>query len=252
MDGFVVIGSGSHLSEAFQKVHPDGNLLLLRKDCDITNKDSIRKSLENSDYKYVLNCAAITDLAWCEAHSDECFSVNAIGAKNIEDVCLSLNKKLIQISSDYAINPLNVYGKTKNEMEEILDKSKTLILRTSFYHDKYEPFNSLLNRKKTYGFTNLFFNPVSSYFLAQQIIENKDAFGLINIFSNKKISKFDFLQNFCGVFNIDQNILIPGECSEIESGLRRPTDSYVRPDIGIDIKEDLELFKKYFDPEEAS
>lgn len=251
MNGFIIIGSKSHLAHAFIKIHPRENFLLDKYECDITNLKSIEAALFNTKYEYVLNCAAITDLNYCEMLPQKCFDVNTNGPKNIETICKKYNKKLIQISSDYAVNPVNVYGKSKEKMENILDKNNTLVLRTSFYYENYDPFLKLLNNTKTLGYSDLYFNPVSNYFLVKQIIKNRDKTGILNIFSDKKISKLDFLKMYCDIHKISKDLIKKASYHKDNTDLRRPTDSYIKPDISIDLKKDLLLFKKYSDKKEG-
>ncbi len=245
MDGFIIIGSKSHLADAFVTIHKSKNYLLSIKECDIRDQKSVDEAISCSNYEYVLNCAAITNLEWCEEHKEECFKTNVNGTKNVEIACKKYNKKLIQISSDYAINPINVYGESKSIMEKVLDKDTSLILRSSFYYKDYKPFRSLLDKTITVGFSNLYFNPVSSYFLAEQIIKNRGKTGIINIFSDKKISKSNFLKMFCNTYGIDDRFIRSEIYNQDRTGVKRINNSYVKPDISTNLREDLILFKKY-------
>lgn len=245
MNGFIIIGKDSHLASAFLKIHPKANFLLNRKECDITKPDSIVDALKQSKFKYVLNCAAATDINWCENNPGECMKINTYGPKKVEDACTRLNKKLIQISSDYAKFPVNAYGKSKKQMEKLINKNRSLIIRTSFYYEDYQPLKGLLRNRNITGYSNVFFNPVSNYFLAKQILKHKNEVGLINIFSSTKVSKLDFFKEYCKIFSLDQKLITPKIFKNIKSKLQRPLDSFINPDITVNLNIDLKNFRKY-------
>ena len=99
---------------------------------DITNIKILEKVIKRTRAEYILNCAAITDIGYAEKNPKECFNVNSIAVWNLDILTRKYNKKLIHLSSDYAVNPTNVYGYSKLISERLINKSKNLIIRTSF------------------------------------------------------------------------------------------------------------------------
>lgn len=88
---------------------------------------------------YVINCAARTDVDWCETHPELAWASNWTGVKNIINWC---NRKetwiknpcLVQISSEMALHPTNVYGLTKFSADNLVInqmKNNSVILYTS-------------------------------------------------------------------------------------------------------------------------
>lgn len=143
------------------------------KDADITKIDTLERfmtSAEASSFggngskiKWIINCAAYTDVDEAESHEEEAAMVNADGATNISRLARAHGIRLIHISTNYvfdgkksspyteddAVTPINVYGRTKALGEENIAKQMTqfYILRTSnlYGYDK-ESFVSKIVR----------------------------------------------------------------------------------------------------------
>ncbi len=203
--------------------------------------------LSSNRVKYVLNCAAITDIEWCEKNPKECMKVNTEAVKDLENICFAVGKKLIQISSNYACFPTNVYGKSKRLMEESFNHKRSLIIRTSFYYEGYDLFKNLINYKKVDAFSNSYFNPISIYRLAEEINRHKDDVGLLDVFSSKKISKYDFALLFCKVFNLNSRLIKSTLFKNSKNKAKRPFNSFVPSDVNINLEEDMAYFKRCSD-----
>ena len=247
MDKFIILGGDSHLGRAFKKMYPSQSTLVSKKNCDITNIDSFETLLNKSNAKYILNCAAITDIEWCEKNSQKCMEINALAVKELEKLCIKNYKKLIQISSDYALFPINTYGKSKELLEKLLDKNNSLIIRTSFYYEEYKLIAKLMDGISVDAYTNSYFNPVSIYRLVNEIYEKRKNVGLINIYSSKKISKYDFSLLFCEAFGLNKKLVNKAIFENTDGKTKRPFNSFVASDLKLNLAEDLEYFKKYSD-----
>lgn len=79
---------------------------------DIRDYERVNRAIQGVDY--VFNAAAIKHVPISEYNPMEAIRVNIIGLENIIQAALNNNvKKLIQISTDKAINPTTVMGATK-------------------------------------------------------------------------------------------------------------------------------------------
>lgn len=68
----------------------------------------------------VIHAAAMKNIVTCELNPYEAIETNIIGAKNIIDASVYNNvKKVIGISTDKAVEPINLYGNTKACMEKL-------------------------------------------------------------------------------------------------------------------------------------
>ncbi len=248
MEDFLVLGGESTLAKYFIQTYRERCVALSKKQCDITNIKVLEKVIKSSGARYIVNCAAITDIEYAEKNPEKCFDVNSIAVGNLDNFSQKFNKKLIHLSSDYAVNPINVYGYSKMMSEMLINKSKNLIIRTSFYSDRYYIIKSLVSGNVTNAYKNAFFNPVSINRLVWEICKNKDKRGILNIFTEKKISKYSFAINAAKIFNIDRKLIQPVNLVNTDGRVNLPLNSFVAPDVKIQLDGDLLSFKKHFGP----
>jgi UDP-N-acetylglucosamine 4,6-dehydratase/5-epimerase len=79
---------------------------------DIRDEYAVDKVMTGVDYVFQL--AALKHVPICENFPYEAVKSNIIGIKNVIDVAIKNKiKKFIDVSSDKAVNPFNVYGMTK-------------------------------------------------------------------------------------------------------------------------------------------
>lgn len=79
---------------------------------DVRDKDRLRRALEGADY--VVHAAALKQVPACEYNPNEAIRTNIHGAQNVIDAALDTNvKKVVALSTDKAVNPVNLYGGTK-------------------------------------------------------------------------------------------------------------------------------------------
>ena len=243
MKKILIVGGRSNLAKHFQSMYPKQSISLGRAKCDITSEKSLRKAISKFDGNYVLNCAALTNIDDCEQKLLKCFNINTFGAYLLNKVCLEKGKKLIHISSNYALDPVNNYGWSKYLSEKVISRN-FLIIRTSFYSKDLFIIKNILKGKKIKVYKNLYFNPISINRLAEEIQVNLGKKGVINLFSSRKISYLKFARLICETFGINKNLIHPVSYGN-ENKTQRPINSFVEPDVNIDIKKDLLGFKKF-------
>ena len=79
---------------------------------DVRDKERLKRALEGVDY--VVHAAALKQVPACEYNPAEAIKTNINGAQNVIDACLDMNvKKVVALSTDKAVNPVNLYGGTK-------------------------------------------------------------------------------------------------------------------------------------------
>lgn len=86
---------------------------------DIRDYNSVEKALFGVDY--VFHAAALKQVPSCEFHPIEAIKTNALGTDNVCRAAIqSKVKKLVLLSTDKAVLPLNVMGLTKGLSEKIM------------------------------------------------------------------------------------------------------------------------------------
>lgn len=79
---------------------------------DVRDKDRLYRAFDNVDY--VIHAAAMKQVPACEYNPYEAIKTNINGAENIIEAALDKKvKKVIALSTDKAVNPINLYGGTK-------------------------------------------------------------------------------------------------------------------------------------------
>lgn len=134
--GVVVVGSGGRLGAALARE--------FGATCDVTGFNRARLNLESSEaihqslaqleFDVLINCAALTNVDYCETHESEAMRINAFAVRDMAEACERNNARMIHISTDYVFDgqkqtsyseidpaiPISIYGRSKLAGEEQL------------------------------------------------------------------------------------------------------------------------------------
>jgi UDP-N-acetylglucosamine 4,6-dehydratase len=100
------------------KVYPDSEYPIRYFLGDIRDKDRLCRAFEGVDY--VVHAAALKQVPALEYNPTEAVKTNVVGADNIVDAAIDKGvKKVIALSTDKAVIPINLYGATKLSAEKI-------------------------------------------------------------------------------------------------------------------------------------
>lgn len=79
---------------------------------DVRDRDRLYRAFNGVDY--VIHAAAMKQVPACEYNPFEAIKTNIEGAQNVIDAALDRGvKKVVALSTDKAVNPINLYGGTK-------------------------------------------------------------------------------------------------------------------------------------------
>jgi UDP-N-acetylglucosamine 4,6-dehydratase len=85
---------------------------------DVRDVERLRRAMTGMDV--VVHAAALKQVPACEYNPIEAVLTNVMGARNIIEAALDMGvKKVMAISSDKAVNPVNLYGATKLVAEKL-------------------------------------------------------------------------------------------------------------------------------------
>jgi len=92
---------------------------------DVRDKNSIRSAMKGVDF--VFHAAALKQVPSCEFYPMEAVKTNILGTNNVVDVAVENNvEKVICLSTDKAVYPINAMGVSKAMMEKVfVAKSRT-------------------------------------------------------------------------------------------------------------------------------
>lgn len=120
---------------------------------DITERSCLASLMDAEPCDAVINAAAYTNVDGAECQREEAFRVNALGARNVAEVCRERKLALVYISTDYVFPgvkpegyrpderpgpPVNAYGESKlageRAVAETLKPVQYLICRTQWLY----------------------------------------------------------------------------------------------------------------------
>ena len=91
---------------------------------DIRDLDRLKRAFKNVDI--VVHAAALKQVPACEYNPFEAIKTNILGSQNVIDAALDCGvKKVLAISTDKAVNPVNLYGVTKLGAEKLFIQSNS-------------------------------------------------------------------------------------------------------------------------------
>jgi len=150
----VIVGSGGRLGAALAREYSREYKVLgfnhsqLDLGAGKAAENSIETQLASLDFDWLINCAALTNVDYCETHEEEAMQVNAVAARRMASIADGKNARCIHISTDYVFDgektgpyletdpahPISIYGKSKKQGEiEMLDLSdNNLVVRVSW------------------------------------------------------------------------------------------------------------------------
>jgi UDP-N-acetylglucosamine 4,6-dehydratase/5-epimerase len=86
---------------------------------DVRDKERLERAMDGANI--VIHAAALKQVPSCEYNPFEAVKTNVLGAQNIIESAIDHNiEKVLALSTDKAVNPVNLYGATKMCMEKLV------------------------------------------------------------------------------------------------------------------------------------
>jgi UDP-N-acetylglucosamine 4,6-dehydratase len=97
---------------------------------DVRDLERLRRAMHGVDI--VIHAAALKQVPACEYNPMEAIKTNILGSGNVIEAALDSNvKKVLALSTDKAVNPINLYGATKLAAEKLFVQSNAYAGGTS-------------------------------------------------------------------------------------------------------------------------
>jgi UDP-N-acetylglucosamine 4,6-dehydratase len=97
---------------------------------DVRDRDRLRRAMNGVDI--VVHAAALKQVPACEYNPMEAVKTNIMGTSNVVESALDAGvKKVLAISTDKAVNPINLYGATKLAAEKLVIQSNAYAAGTA-------------------------------------------------------------------------------------------------------------------------
>lgn len=220
------------------------------EEMDITDAAAVDRVIKESKVDKVVHCAAWTAVDAAEDNVEMCRKVNALGTENIAKVCKELDIPMIYFSTDYVfdgegtrpwepddpvVEPLNVYGLTKYEGEQAVEKylDKYYIVRIAwvFGVNGKNFIKTMLNLGKTHDTITVVNDqigtPTYTYDLARLVVDmlEKEEYGKYHVTNEGGyISWYDFAKEIFAQAGMNVNV-VPVSAEEYKAKAARPSNS---------------------------
>lgn len=205
---------------------------------DITSKEQVNKIFKEITPDIVILISAFTDVDLAEEMKDIAQNVNVNGTQNVVDACQNSNAKLVYISSDYIFdgknspyteestpNPINYYGKTKLEAENIVKSlNDFIIIRPAIMYgynnenDKPDFVKTTIEKLKDSGGLNekvfvdyfriKYPTLIDDIANAIYLLIDKDAKGIFNVSGDEGVTRYEWAIKVADFFNLPINNLV--------------------------------------------
>jgi len=114
----IIFSRDEYKQHEMAKIFPDKKYPIRYFLGDIRDRDRLYRAFENVDY--IVHAAALKQVPALEYNPTEAVKTNILGADNIVDAAVDRGvKKVVALSTDKAVNPINLYGATKLAAEKI-------------------------------------------------------------------------------------------------------------------------------------
>ncbi len=145
-----ILGAGGRLGAALARAWsaPDEVLGFARADIDLAKPGEIERVLEPLRFDVLVNCAALTNVDYCETHEQEAMRINAAAVREIGALCARKRVRCLHIGTDYVFDgetdrpyaetdtprAISVYGESKLRGERALLETSAahLVVRVSW------------------------------------------------------------------------------------------------------------------------
>lgn len=250
----LVTGANGMLGQDLCPILEDVGAFVIETDADtldITNADMVEKVLTDIHPDMVVHCAAYTNVDKAEEDLKTAELINVTGTENIAEACAKLGITLVYISTDYVFdgtkaepytpddraNPINNYGMTKYEGEEVVRSlcEKYYIARTSWlygHHGKnfVEAMLSMADKEEIKVVDDQIGCPTWTVELANGIIKLlSKPYGTYHVCGSGHATWYEFAKEIFSQSGLDVN-LKPCSTDEFPRSAKRPKYSIMQND----------------------
>lgn len=131
-----ILGSGGRLGAALARAYANEHEIFAfrHSDLDLASPEQVEQKLAPLSFDALINCAALTNVDYCETNEAEAMRINAEAVRQVAEICSRKRARCIHISTDYVFDgekrspyvesdearAISVYGESKRRGEEEL------------------------------------------------------------------------------------------------------------------------------------
>ncbi|MEO6454650.1 MAG: family 1 glycosylhydrolase [Ginsengibacter sp.] len=198
----LIIGKTGTLGNAFARICRQRNIvhhLLGKEEADITNYDLIENLIRKYRPWAIINTAGYVKVDEAENDIKKCFDINTLGPELLAIACKKSGIQFLTFSTDLVfdgakqsayyegdpVNPLNIYGKSKAQAEQLVLKAypNAMIVRTSAFFGPWDKYNFINHAIETLS-NNEYFAAADDIFISPTYVPD-----LVNVSLDLLIDK---------------------------------------------------------------
>lgn len=232
----LLLGKNGQLGKEFLQYFEKNDIFYTaagKDECDVLRSNEVEDLFSESNADVVINCTGYVFIDKAEDEGKEmCFALNRDAVDFLTKSAAKHNKKIVHFSTDYvfdgekkalyteadAANPLNIYGQSKYEGEQLVSAySNSLMLRTSWLYGRGE--NNFIRKflgfamqkdvlPMTYDEISV---PTSTAIVMEgtmQALEN-DLSGLYHLTNSGYASRLEYAQEILNILGMNNKTLDP-------------------------------------------
>src|SRR3712207_3619253 len=245
----LITGSNGQLGQELAEVLPGRGhevVALSRNELDIADADAVKLAVQTHSPGLVVNAAAYTNVDGCETETNLAYSVNALGPRNLAQVCERRSCELLHVSTNYVFdgrddrpyepfdppNPISAYGRTKLAGEEYvkLVMGRWYVIRSGGVYGRGRNFVQTMlrlgaEREVLKVKDDEFISPTYARDLAEGIAEVVDAgsYGIFHLTNAGSCSWYEFTREIFRLAGVEVE-LIPIPSSDYPLPAARPAN----------------------------
>ena len=273
----LVTGAGGQLGLELAEILPDRGhevVAFARAELDISDPGAVERVMENHAPELVVNAAAYTNVDGCETETDLAYSVNALGPRNLAQVCERRGCELLHVSTNYVFDgegdrpyepfepprPISAYGRTKLAGEELVMRltSRWYVVRSAGVYGRGHNFVRTMlrvaaERDVLKVKSDEFISPTYARDLAGGIADliEERRYGLYHLTSSGSCSWYDFAREIFRIAGVEVEVVpVPG--SEYPLPAARPANGLLSALGSPELRHWREALAEYLEREAAS
>jgi dTDP-4-dehydrorhamnose reductase len=217
---------------------------------DLTDHSSVRRLVQRLSPDWIVHCASLTAVDWCEDHPAQTHAVNVEATGNLAIAARDVGARFVYISTDSVFDgvkgeyresdqtsPLNVYASSKLQGEQAVmtELPDSLLLRTNIYgwnaQEKQSlsewSLNRLVNGDTVPGFMDVTFCPILVNDLSDVILDlmETNSSGLFHAVGSESCTKYEFARQIATAFGFDLKNVLATSIDDLNMQAQRPKNT---------------------------
>jgi dTDP-4-dehydrorhamnose reductase len=271
----IVLGKTGTLGTAFSRICDERNihhLLLSRADLDLTDTTEMEQVLKELNPWGVINAAGYVNVDEAEADEKTCMQVNAEGPALLAAACYQNDIRFLSFSTDLVFDgskdepytendataPLNVYGRSKARLEELMAQNNpdAMVIRTSSFFGPWDNGNfvsatlkDLREGRCVTAATDLHMSPTYVPDLAHKsldlLLDGEE--GIFHVANDGSTTWADLARQVAVMAGYDEAMISGVTAASLQKKAERPQQSSLRSEKGIRLPSWEDALERYLE-----